>query len=188
MRDAIHQFVWAINRGGEIYWSFAGTMFVQVVLLTASLLCLDLLLRHKVRAVVRYWIWLLVLAKLLLPTSVGTPASLAYWLPVCETALSNAPAGQASGMAADRGLAPPDFPSLPAIATTDEPATASPVAAPPAENAAPPLPAPQPGIVRSPGEPATVKQLNVHWQGLAFGAWILAVVGLLGLKQASAEG
>ena len=54
-------------------------MFVQTLVLVAALYLVDLALRRRVRAVVRYWLWALVLLKLLLPVSLRTPASAAYW-------------------------------------------------------------------------------------------------------------
>ena len=51
-------------------------MLVQVTILVLVLFALELLLRNRVRAVVRYWLWLLVLVKLVLPVGLHTPASL----------------------------------------------------------------------------------------------------------------
>src|SRR6185503_10678471 len=47
----------------------------------AVLYVLDFVLRRKVRAVVRYPLWILVLVKLVLPPSLAAPTGLAYWLP-----------------------------------------------------------------------------------------------------------
>src|SRR5580658_8481129 len=70
----------AINRAGAMHWDFASTMFVQVVALVAILGLVELCLRRRVRPVVRYWLWALVILKLMLPVSLRTPASLAYWV------------------------------------------------------------------------------------------------------------
>ena len=53
-----------INSAGRIFVEFALPMLIQSSVLIAILLLVDLLLRKKVKAVFRYWIWMLVLAKL----------------------------------------------------------------------------------------------------------------------------
>src|ERR1700730_10182166 len=69
-----------INHAGAIHWRFASAMFLQTVVLVGVLYLLELCLRRRVRPVVRYWIWSLVLLKLMLPVTLHTPASIAYWL------------------------------------------------------------------------------------------------------------
>jgi beta-lactamase regulating signal transducer with metallopeptidase domain/peroxiredoxin len=69
-----------LNSAGAAFVAFAGRMLVQSSLLIVVLVVLDLVLRKKVKAVIRYWIWLLVLAKLLLPPSLSSPTGLAYWV------------------------------------------------------------------------------------------------------------
>ena len=55
-------------------------MLWQSSLLIAALLALDLALHRRVRAAVRYALWLVVLLKLLLPPSLALPTSLAWWV------------------------------------------------------------------------------------------------------------
>lgn len=74
------EFISLLNSAGGAFVAFAGRMLVQSSLLIAALAVLDLILRRRVKAVVRYWIWLLVLAKLLLPPSLSSPTGLAYWI------------------------------------------------------------------------------------------------------------
>ncbi len=69
-----------LNSAGAALVGFAGRMLVQSSLLIIAVAVLDLILRKRVKAVVRYWIWLLVLAKLLLPPSLSSPTGLAYWV------------------------------------------------------------------------------------------------------------
>ena len=69
-----------INRVGAVHGDFASAMFVQVAALAAILALVEVCLRRRVRAVVRYWLWALVILKLMLPVSLRTPASLAYWV------------------------------------------------------------------------------------------------------------
>jgi beta-lactamase regulating signal transducer with metallopeptidase domain len=56
-------------------------MLWQSSLLIALVLALDLLVGNRVRAAVRYALWLIVLLKLLLPPSLALPSGLAWWLP-----------------------------------------------------------------------------------------------------------
>jgi hypothetical protein len=60
-------------------WSLA--MLVQSSVLILLLLVIDLLIRRRVRAVVRYAIWSLVLVKLVLPPSLASPIGLAALAP-----------------------------------------------------------------------------------------------------------
>ena len=68
-----------INSASLKFVEFALPMFIQSVVLIVILLLADFVLRKKVRAVFRYWIWLLVLVKLVLPTSLSSPMSLGYF-------------------------------------------------------------------------------------------------------------
>jgi beta-lactamase regulating signal transducer with metallopeptidase domain len=69
-----------LNHWGQPFTGFALAMLVQSAVLIALLLTVDLLLRRKVRATVRYALWMLVLVKLLLPPTLSLPTSPAYWL------------------------------------------------------------------------------------------------------------
>ena len=73
-------FTGGLNSAGAAFVLFAARMGVQASVLILALVVLDLVLRRRVTAVVRYWIWLLVLAKLILPPSLSSPTSLAWWL------------------------------------------------------------------------------------------------------------
>ncbi|MDI9431614.1 MAG: M56 family metallopeptidase, partial [Planctomycetota bacterium] len=68
------------NAAGRAFVEFALPMFIQSSVLILILLAVDLLLRRRVRAVFRYWIWMLVLVKLVLPPSLGSPISIGAWL------------------------------------------------------------------------------------------------------------
>ena len=68
-----------INSAGLVFVKFALPMLVQSSILIVVLLLADLLLRKKVRAVFRYWLWMLVLIKLVLPTTLSSPVSLGSW-------------------------------------------------------------------------------------------------------------
>ncbi|HEU6447412.1 MAG TPA: M56 family metallopeptidase [Verrucomicrobiae bacterium] len=68
------------NHWGEIFIHFAGAMLWQSSLLVAVIFALDLLLAKKLRASVRYALWLVVLLKLVLPPSLAWPTSPAWWI------------------------------------------------------------------------------------------------------------
>jgi hypothetical protein len=69
-----------VNALGASFIDHAGAMLVQSSLLVVLVLALDLCLRRRVRAGIRYWIWTLVLVKLMLPTTLSSPVSLGAWL------------------------------------------------------------------------------------------------------------
>ena len=62
-----------LNGVGEAFCSHAWSILIQVSVLIAVLLVVDLLLRRRVRAVVRYAMWMLVFVKLLLPPTLSLP-------------------------------------------------------------------------------------------------------------------
>lgn len=70
-----------LNAVGQMFCSHAWSVFVQVSILIAALLALDLLLRQRVRAVVRYAMWMLVFVKLLLPPTLSLPTGIGYYRP-----------------------------------------------------------------------------------------------------------
>jgi beta-lactamase regulating signal transducer with metallopeptidase domain len=68
-------------------------MLVQSSVLIMILLAVDFLLHKKVRAVFRYWLWLLVLAKLILPPVLSFPVSIGRFVaaPVAAVTAVNKP-------------------------------------------------------------------------------------------------
>ena len=66
------------NSMGRTFVEFAWPMLLQSSVLILILLLVDLGLRKRVRAVFRYWILMIVLVKLVLPTSLSSPVSLGY--------------------------------------------------------------------------------------------------------------
>lgn len=69
-----------LNLWGERFLDFAGPMFWQSSLLIMLLFAIDFALRRKVRASVRYALWLVVIVKLLLPPTLAAPTGIAWWL------------------------------------------------------------------------------------------------------------
>jgi len=68
-----------LNTTGKSFVDFSTSMLIQSSVLIIVLLVLDLLLRKKVRAVFLYCIWMLILVKLVLPTTLSSPTGLGYW-------------------------------------------------------------------------------------------------------------
>jgi beta-lactamase regulating signal transducer with metallopeptidase domain/lipopolysaccharide export system protein LptA len=69
-----------LNRWGDRFLDFAGPMLWQSSLLIVIVWALDRALRRKVRAAIRYLLWLVVLGKLLLPPTLSLPTGVAWWL------------------------------------------------------------------------------------------------------------
>lgn len=70
-----------LNSVGQAFCVHAWSAFVQSSVLIVVLLVLDLLLRKRVRAVVRYSVWMLVFVKLLLPPTLSLPTGIGYYWP-----------------------------------------------------------------------------------------------------------
>lgn len=73
-------FIETVNHWGDLFLNSAWPMFWQSSLLIAIIFVLDFVLRRKIRAAIRYALWLMVLVKLLLPPSLALPTSLAWWV------------------------------------------------------------------------------------------------------------
>jgi HEAT repeat protein/beta-lactamase regulating signal transducer with metallopeptidase domain len=154
-----------INSIGKAFVQFAGPMLIQSGALVLILLLADLLLRKKVRAVFRYWMWMLVLVKLLLPTSLSLPMSFGYWF------------GDKLGFV-EKG--PLDFRySIPDSGLPFEHRASS------IEHALPSQPTPD--SERTPAEPVNPPKVSVRvpaewgptalsWQGALFLVWLAVVI------------
>lgn len=70
----------AVNLWGERFVAFAVPMLWQSSLLIIALFLMEQVLRKRIRPAIRYGLWLLVLVKLMLPPSLSSPTSPAYWL------------------------------------------------------------------------------------------------------------
>ncbi|HEX9048631.1 MAG TPA: hypothetical protein VF988_16505 [Verrucomicrobiae bacterium] len=69
-----------LDRWGSFFTGLAWPMLWQSSLLIVVVWALDYLLARKVRAAVRYALWLVVLVKLLLPPALALPTGPAWWL------------------------------------------------------------------------------------------------------------
>jgi beta-lactamase regulating signal transducer with metallopeptidase domain len=72
--------VLTLNQWGGRFTDFAWPMLWQSSLLIVVLFAADLLFRRKIRASIRYALWLVVLVKLCLPPTLALPTSPAWWL------------------------------------------------------------------------------------------------------------
>jgi len=79
MNELINSCVTVINDIGRIFSNFAGSMFIQSSVLIVLLLIIDFLIRKRVRATFRYWIWMLVFIKLVLPPTLSSPTGIGNW-------------------------------------------------------------------------------------------------------------
>lgn len=75
----MNSFIETLNRYGEGTLQFAWPILWQSSLLIAVLFALDFALRKKVRAAIRYALWLIVLVKLVLPPTFASPTNPRWW-------------------------------------------------------------------------------------------------------------
>lgn len=69
-----------LNMAGESFVGYSNSMLVQSSVLILVLLVLNLFLQKKVRVAFLYGIWMLLLVKLVLPTTLSSPVGIGYWL------------------------------------------------------------------------------------------------------------
>ncbi len=164
-----------LNAAGRWFCSYAWNISLQVAVLIAALLVLDLLLKRRVRAVVRYAMWMLVFVKLLLPPALSLPTGIGYYRPDVRVA-SQTPAETKSPV------------QLPApIAAAPQVDHKPPAVSPPAGDLfrARPVPTPAPPAASAPrtdtpaasASPAVVRP-SLLWQAWLFLAWLAGVLTL----------
>jgi beta-lactamase regulating signal transducer with metallopeptidase domain len=73
-------FIETLNQSGGNFSGFAWPMLWQSSLLIAVLFAFDFLFRRKLRASIRYALWLVILVKLCVPPALALPTSPAWWL------------------------------------------------------------------------------------------------------------
>jgi len=147
-----------LNTIGKTFIDFSTAMLIQSTVLIIALLVLDLLIRKRVRAVFRYFIWMLVLVKLVLPTTLSSPTGLGYWFSDEVSAIVNE-----EPIAAERTA-----PVLPYIELISAAAPSISTAHAPVAN----INAAEPVITTAPA----VLTASLSWQGLAFLGWLAAVI------------
>ncbi|HTV39772.1 MAG TPA: M56 family metallopeptidase [Candidatus Sulfotelmatobacter sp.] len=83
----------SLNLWGKNFWSFAWPMLWQSSLLIATVFAFDWLFARRIRASIRYALWVAVLVKLILPPSLALPTGATWWLwrahPVAESPVIN---------------------------------------------------------------------------------------------------
>lgn len=150
------------NEAGAFFCGHAARMLIQSGLLILILVGLDRLLVRRVRASVRYGIWMLALAKLMLPTTLSFPTGAGYWLSMPTFSSS-----QSSPLQETESVSP-------AEATAQAPL-------PPAES----QPVPSKALVAVPQAPVVIETapeavpvLDLSWQAFLFGGWLIGVLVL----------
>ncbi len=73
-------FIETLNHSGDQFLKLAWPVLWQSSLLIAVIFVLEIALRRKVRAAIRYALWLMVLVKLLLPPTLALPTSPTWWI------------------------------------------------------------------------------------------------------------
>ena len=185
----MNPFIEYINDCGEAFVGSAGLMVIQSSVLIAILFGLDFVLRKRLRAVFRYWLWMLVLVKLTLPSSLAAPYSLGYWLAdtVDRVERSLPSPANPSGASIDGvgyswrepvDAAIDDFTvqilsvaaERSALLATDGPVGSYAVKPEPAANLMEVLPAPQADSARD-------QVVALKWQAVLFGLWLVVCMG-----------
>ncbi|HEX5400305.1 MAG TPA: M56 family metallopeptidase, partial [Verrucomicrobiae bacterium] len=101
-----------LNHWGEQFLNFAWPMLWQSSLLITVIFALDFALRRKIRAAIRYALWLVVLVKLILPPTLALPTGPSWWIhspappPVASPPLSFT-------VSYGDQMTVPDFPTVP---------------------------------------------------------------------------
>lgn len=154
MSEIVNICVTAMNEAGRAFCEYAAGMFVQIAVLVVVLLCVDWLLRRRIRATLRYWIWMLVFVKLLLPPSLCVPTGIGYWL------------GRGEALPA-----PSVAPQIAEVAKPPAPASVElPIAAPVVRSAES-----VPTVVK-PRESVAESRVSLTWQGGVLLSWLAGVL------------
>ncbi|NQT22269.1 MAG: M56 family metallopeptidase, partial [Candidatus Omnitrophica bacterium] len=156
-----------LNTTAKSFVGFSVSMLIQSSVLIIILLVLDFLLRKKFRSVFLYCIWMLILVKLVLPTTLSSPTGLGYWfgdnVPGIITEKASIPEQTASILqriepASETIPSGTGIAALPSASTSPEPAadtsTKFTLAA----------------------SPATA---SLSWQGFAFLGWLAVVIAMV---------
>ena len=80
MNQVINTIITGLNSISRGFWDYIAGILIQSSILIILLLIIDFLLPKHVRATFRYWIWMLVLLKLMLPPAFSLPTGIGYWL------------------------------------------------------------------------------------------------------------
>jgi beta-lactamase regulating signal transducer with metallopeptidase domain len=146
-----------LNSVGRSFCTFAGAMFLQATVLVVILFLADGLLRKRVKATLRYWLWMLVFIKLLLPPSLSSPASLGYWYHGWAAKSPSTAPTVVSVPVETQNLA--SLPELPGMVPSEPPS-------------------PTPSELRL---PPSSRHIDLAWPGITFVLWLVGVLVLSAL-------
>jgi len=161
-----------INSTGTVFVEFAVPMLIQSSALIVILLLADLVLRKKVKAVFRYCVWMLVLVKLILPTSLSSPLSVGYWFGDKLAYVAESRTSAAAEVEAEAGG--------PALANMLHIIETAPIEAEGHRPAVSPVKPDAEAIVTDAIGPPVEPAVAFMWEGVVFLVW-LAVVSAMGL-------
>ncbi len=71
----------SLNEISDKLLSFMGSMLLQSSIIIIVIAAIDLILKSKVKAVIRYGLWMLILLKLVIPPDFALPTGIGYWMP-----------------------------------------------------------------------------------------------------------
>ena len=180
MNEMIEQ----LNSAGASFVGFTLPMLIQSSLLIAVVLGLDLILRKRVRAVVRYCLWMLVLVKLMLPATLSAPTGIGYWIggnflnPPGE---SSPPAG-ATIVEIPPAREPPENFAPPQLAPTLEFAAMppAPTDVAPAGDISEKQPTAASTVTASPpAAPVAAASVAITWEAIVLLGWIVLAGGMV---------
>jgi beta-lactamase regulating signal transducer with metallopeptidase domain len=175
MNHLINNLITALNGLGGGFCDYAGQMFVQAGVLIVVLLVIDFLIRKRVRATFRYWMWMLVFVKLVLPPTLSLPTGIGYWLGdyfVADSIVAHQPTDAAQRESA--GETAPSATAESSVAPETQLGEASYEPVTPAVSDSP--------IKTATGDSSVAPNLNaLAWQGILFGLWIVGVLVITAL-------
>ncbi|MGD2095674.1 MAG: M56 family metallopeptidase, partial [Phycisphaerales bacterium] len=181
MNTIINDCLMVSNDIGRNFCNYAGNVFIQSSVLIILLLLVDFMIRKRVRAMFRYWMWMLVFVKLILPPTLSLPTGVGYW---CGDYLSaDSVLKQTFAVSQEASTATPivqDVPETSEAPLTQEIAKSIDVA----QSQDTPKITEMPAIQPSQGEigkarpvlPERVVLNPITWQGVAFGFWLVGVL------------
>lgn len=153
-----------LNSAGNGFVQFAIAMLIQASILIIALLIFELFFRKKVRAVFRYWLWMLVLVKLILPPTLSSPASIGQFWP--EKLTPPAIGSQIITTAPSTNISP----AIPADSTYSDTSIKPQAETIPASHA-----------VRTVTVAQAIPATPVTWQAIVFVVWIIVLLVMIGL-------
>jgi beta-lactamase regulating signal transducer with metallopeptidase domain len=160
----MNTFIGVLNKTGETFFQHGLTMLLQFGLLACLLFLVDMAIRKRAKASLRYCLWCLLLVKLVLPTTLSLPTGIGYLTGV-DFSVNLTQTNQAQ----------------PLIQTAYAPTTLMPAQT--ASEPARPISSQQ-DVIESRAfnvadAPASVETTALNWQGCVFIVWIAGAVLLL---------